>query len=383
MAWLRRSAFYAIFLSVTVIPYAFACLLWAPLPLHWRYRLTVGWPRLAIWGARVICGIRWQSRGAHNLPDEPGRAAVQAPVGLGNAVLPRPHAARSVLRLQARAAPRALLRLGPGAAAHDPHRPQQGARRLRASGARGPAARWTKAAGRCCSRGHARAAGPVGPLQDGRRAAGLAHRRAGHPHRAQCRRVLAPQRLRQAPGHDHRLHRARDRIPRASPPRNSTPACRPGSKARCACSNPGTVWPLTSSSCRSISARPTRRPERPPPARTPTRRPARPAPPRHAPAGSRARARPRRRRAFPTPCPDPLPPGARRREVATPQQPIGFVLLRSRRRSIGFVIADDGLRVTAPNWVTLVQVRRGRARKSALDTRQAARLACPQRAASP
>lgn len=59
---------------------------------------------------------------------------------------------------------------------------------------------------------------------------------------------------------------------------------------------------------------------------------------------------------IPTPCPDPLPPGARWREVATPQQTIGFVLLRSRRRSIGFVITDDGLRVTAPNWVTLGQI---------------------------
>ncbi|OLU07945.1 hypothetical protein BVK87_13000 [Achromobacter denitrificans] len=58
----------------------------------------------------------------------------------------------------------------------------------------------------------------------------------------------------------------------------------------------------------------------------------------------------------PTPCPDPLPPGARWREVPTEHQPIGFVLLRSRRRSIGFVVTDDGLRVTAPNWVTLTQI---------------------------
>jgi predicted metal-dependent hydrolase len=57
-----------------------------------------------------------------------------------------------------------------------------------------------------------------------------------------------------------------------------------------------------------------------------------------------------------TPCPANLPPGARWREVNTEQQPIGFVLLRSRRRSIGFVITDDGLRVTAPNWVTLTQI---------------------------
>nr|MBP6706427.1 1-acyl-sn-glycerol-3-phosphate acyltransferase [Achromobacter sp.] len=61
----------AIFLIVTVIPYAFACVLWAPLPLHLRYKLTVGWPRLAIWGARVICGIRWQVKGWENLPEGP------------------------------------------------------------------------------------------------------------------------------------------------------------------------------------------------------------------------------------------------------------------------------------------------------------------------
>ncbi|ANN65904.1 lysophospholipid acyltransferase family protein [Bordetella bronchialis] len=66
-----RSLLYLVFLSVTVVPYALACLLWAPLPLHWRYRLTVGWPRLAIWGARAICGIRWQVRGWENLPDGP------------------------------------------------------------------------------------------------------------------------------------------------------------------------------------------------------------------------------------------------------------------------------------------------------------------------
>ncbi|MBR8651901.1 1-acyl-sn-glycerol-3-phosphate acyltransferase [Achromobacter sp. Marseille-Q0513] len=66
-----RSLLYAIFLIVTVIPYAFACVLWAPLPLHLRYKLTVGWPRLAIWGARVICGIRWQVKGWENLPEGP------------------------------------------------------------------------------------------------------------------------------------------------------------------------------------------------------------------------------------------------------------------------------------------------------------------------
>ncbi len=70
MAWLR-SLVYTIFLIVTVIPYAIACTLCAPLPQPWRYRFTVGWPRLAVWGAKVICGIRWQVEGWENLPSGP------------------------------------------------------------------------------------------------------------------------------------------------------------------------------------------------------------------------------------------------------------------------------------------------------------------------
>lgn len=64
-----RALFYQVFLIVTVIPYAIACLIWMPLPLNLRYRLTVGWPRLAVWGARVILGIKWQVKGWENLPD--------------------------------------------------------------------------------------------------------------------------------------------------------------------------------------------------------------------------------------------------------------------------------------------------------------------------
>src|SRR3546814_213169 len=66
-----RATIYLLFLAITVIPYAFACILWAPLPLRWRYRLTAGWPRLAIWGAKTILGVRWRIKGAENLPDGP------------------------------------------------------------------------------------------------------------------------------------------------------------------------------------------------------------------------------------------------------------------------------------------------------------------------
>ncbi|MGB3290227.1 MAG: SprT family zinc-dependent metalloprotease [Burkholderiaceae bacterium] len=54
--------------------------------------------------------------------------------------------------------------------------------------------------------------------------------------------------------------------------------------------------------------------------------------------------------------PPTLPQNARWREVTTPAQTIGFVLRRSRRKSIGLTINDDGLQVTAPNWVTLGQI---------------------------
>ena len=70
MAYIR-STIYMAFLVITVIPYAIACILWAPLPQSIRYRLTAGWPKLALWGARTILGIRWRVLGEENLPDAP------------------------------------------------------------------------------------------------------------------------------------------------------------------------------------------------------------------------------------------------------------------------------------------------------------------------
>ncbi|RZT99727.1 hypothetical protein EV681_1519 [Advenella incenata] len=58
---------------------------------------------------------------------------------------------------------------------------------------------------------------------------------------------------------------------------------------------------------------------------------------------------------FRTPGPS-LPDGARLRTVATVHGLITFTLARSRRRSIGFVIGSEGLRVTAPYWVSLKQI---------------------------
>lgn len=71
MISILRATLYQLFLIVTVIPYAIACILWSPLPRKWRYRLTVGWPRLGVWGAKIILGLRWQVKGWENLPDGP------------------------------------------------------------------------------------------------------------------------------------------------------------------------------------------------------------------------------------------------------------------------------------------------------------------------
>ena len=51
-----------------------------------------------------------------------------------------------------------------------------------------------------------------------------------------------------------------------------------------------------------------------------------------------------------------LPMGARWRVVRHGEHEVGFVLMQSRRRTIGFVVGDEGLRVTAPGWVPLRQV---------------------------
>lgn len=66
-----RSALFLLFQAVTVVPYGLLCLLMAPLPLHLRYRVTIGWPRMVLWAARTLCGIRWEVRGWENLPNGP------------------------------------------------------------------------------------------------------------------------------------------------------------------------------------------------------------------------------------------------------------------------------------------------------------------------
>ena len=70
--WLAvvRSAVYVLFLVLTVIPYALTVVLLSIFVRGTRlYWFTIGWLRLSIWGARVICGVRSRLHGMENLPD--------------------------------------------------------------------------------------------------------------------------------------------------------------------------------------------------------------------------------------------------------------------------------------------------------------------------
>lgn len=66
-----RAALFLLFQLITVVFFAFGCLLCAPLPRIWRYRFTMGWPRVTIWAAQHILGIRWRVQGSSELPDGP------------------------------------------------------------------------------------------------------------------------------------------------------------------------------------------------------------------------------------------------------------------------------------------------------------------------
>jgi len=66
-----RSAVYLAFLVITVVPYGSMVIALSWLPPRQRFEVVRGWPRIAIWGARWICGIRWKVEGWDNLPKGP------------------------------------------------------------------------------------------------------------------------------------------------------------------------------------------------------------------------------------------------------------------------------------------------------------------------
>ncbi len=64
-----RSGLYLLFLAVTVIPWASVVLVCSIFvrgePLYW---MCAGWLKLAIQGARAICGVNYRVTGLHNVP---------------------------------------------------------------------------------------------------------------------------------------------------------------------------------------------------------------------------------------------------------------------------------------------------------------------------
>ena len=76
--WALRSLLFVLWLAATVVPWALAMLLLSIFVrgprLYWP---TMGWLRLAVWGARVICGVRHRVQGIEHLPTAAdGHAAV-------------------------------------------------------------------------------------------------------------------------------------------------------------------------------------------------------------------------------------------------------------------------------------------------------------------
>jgi len=67
-----RSVLFVLWMVVTVIPWALFVLLLSIFVRGNRlYWFTIVWLRLAIWGARTICGVHARVRGRENLPDGP------------------------------------------------------------------------------------------------------------------------------------------------------------------------------------------------------------------------------------------------------------------------------------------------------------------------
>ena len=67
-----RSALYFLFLVVTIVPWATVAVIYSIFVQGERlYWVCAGWLRVAIWGARWICGVDYRVLGRENLPDVP------------------------------------------------------------------------------------------------------------------------------------------------------------------------------------------------------------------------------------------------------------------------------------------------------------------------
>src|SRR5512139_2588223 len=66
-----RSALFVLWMSATVVPWAIAVIVYSAFARGDRiYWACAGWLRVAMWGCRVICGVKPHVTGLENLPDE-------------------------------------------------------------------------------------------------------------------------------------------------------------------------------------------------------------------------------------------------------------------------------------------------------------------------
>jgi len=67
-----RSILFLLWMSITVVPWAIVVLIFSMFvrgaPVYW---LCAAWLRVAIWGCKVICGVKKRVHGMENLPDGP------------------------------------------------------------------------------------------------------------------------------------------------------------------------------------------------------------------------------------------------------------------------------------------------------------------------
>ena len=76
LGWILRSALFFLFLAVTVVPWATFVVIVSPVLRGVRlYRICRAWLATAIWGARVICGVRWRVQGMENVPSAADKRA--------------------------------------------------------------------------------------------------------------------------------------------------------------------------------------------------------------------------------------------------------------------------------------------------------------------
>ncbi len=66
-----RSLIFTIIMVISTIIWACVCFLVAPLPYNQRFYVTARWNVFMIWCLKVICGIRYEVKGAENFPDAP------------------------------------------------------------------------------------------------------------------------------------------------------------------------------------------------------------------------------------------------------------------------------------------------------------------------